>query len=104
MSTHYIYHPDYEPTLVSDKEYEEMLEKGWYDSPAKFPKKEEVHTMTIAELPPYEHGKAPETVLQETAQEFNAHTHGEISETVDFPPSAATANSKTKKSSKKIKE
>lgn len=35
----YIFHPDYEPTIVNDSEYLNLLNNGWYDSPAKFPKK-----------------------------------------------------------------
>lgn len=36
----YIFHPDYEPTIVDDSEYLNLLSNGWYDSPAKFPKKQ----------------------------------------------------------------
>lgn len=34
---HYVYHPDYEPLIVSSDEYPRYLRDGWYDTPAKFP-------------------------------------------------------------------
>jgi hypothetical protein len=31
----WIFHSEYEAQLVTDEEYEKLLENGWFDSPAK---------------------------------------------------------------------
>lgn len=36
---HYVYHPDHEPKIVSTVEYQEHLQRGWFDTPTKFPEK-----------------------------------------------------------------
>jgi len=38
---HFIYHPEHEAKIVDSVEFEKLLKKGWFDSPAKFPVKEE---------------------------------------------------------------
>ena len=38
---HYVYHPHHQPVIVSPEEYQHYLENGWFDSPAKFPAKDD---------------------------------------------------------------
>ncbi len=38
MSNSWVYHPDHEAEIVTDEEAEKLYKKGWFDTPAKFPK------------------------------------------------------------------
>lgn len=40
IEKHWIYHPDFTAKIVTGDEYETYLNDGWYDTPAKFPKKQ----------------------------------------------------------------
>lgn len=67
---HYVYHPHHEAVIVSPEEYQNYLDNGWFDSPAKFPnesmaKPELMDEPEPVEASPKKKGRPPKAKAEE---------------------------------------
>ncbi len=64
---HYVYHPIKGTKLVTPEQYQRYLDKGWFDTPAKFPQNREA--AAIVRLTPPELILPTGTVPRGTSEE-----------------------------------